>query len=1152
MAEQLTPQQIQAVYDRGGRLLVSAAAGSGKTKVLVERLISYITDSMNPANIDDFLIITYTKAAAAELRGKIASKLSELIATTGENTHLLQQLQRLHLTKISTVHSFCADILRENAYILNISSDFRVADEEECLALRTKAMDLVLEEVYSTQCDDCIYTFIDTQGFGRDDRRIPEIVLQVYNAAKCHLNPDEWLEKCINAQSDDSIQDVSQTIWGEYLIEDLRNYLRLQIETLGRCIAKANLVPEMAKPVSLLADTLSQLQHLLSLTRWDDIYANRSIDYGRLTFSKKCTDVDLVEQIKAIRDACKIGLNKRLSIFCNNSEQMLKDYRETLISAAGLISLVRKFDATYSKLKESRRVLDFSDLEHKTLDLLIGKSRSGATKIAGEIGQRFREVMVDEYQDSNEVQDTIFEVLTEQRQNCFMVGDVKQSIYQFRLADPSIFIDKYNHYVSADDAKTGQGRRVVLSQNFRSCAAVIDTVNDVFETCMSPQVGGLDYGENEALYEGIPHIPLNEPEVELYGIDVEKDTYQEEASFVANRISELLDGKHMVRQGDTLRPIKAEDIVILLRSPGSVGMAYQLALEMRGISCASGSGSDLMQTEEVEVLRSLLQVINNPLTDIPLVAVLMSRVFGFSADELAAIRKNKKYGSFYLALKASNNTKVKEFLGTLNYLRKQAQLCTVSQLLMQVFATTRIDSIFSAMPDGEIRTANLQQFCQIAGAFESISSGGLSKYLDYLDALITKGVPVSATETTTNAVKIMSIHKSKGLEFPVVFLCGLSRDFNMESTRSQVLCDKKLGLGLSCVDVNKRIQYPSIAKRAIAAKIRTESISEEMRVLYVAMTRAKDRLIMTYAAKNVADEMEDISLKMAFSSPVLLAGTADCPGLWILMTAYAKCNLGWSFKLGKGTEIVALKMNQDEALPVSDEHITQKLKRSLEFVYPHTEATQAPSKQTATQMKGREKDKQAAEFAEKRRSKNRLLRKPSFAKGSSAPFEYGTAMHAVMQYIHYDMCDSEEHIRSEIDRLVADGYITTQQATMVKTQEIAEFFATNIGKMIRNSPNIIREFKFSLLIDAENNELTDPMDRVLLQGVVDCAIIEDDGITILDFKTDRICADELEFVSKQYEPQVRAYADALSRIYQRPVKNTYLYFFHIASLVKVI
>jgi len=1152
MGEQLTEQQRQAVYDRGGRLLVSAAAGSGKTKVLVDRLLSYVMDPIKAANVDDFLIITYTKAAASELRGKIATKLSEHIAASPENKHLLRQMQRLHLAKISTVHAFCADILREYAYLLDISADFRVADENECLELQSRALQVVLEEAYTNESDSDFYTFVDSQGFGRDDRRVAEIILKVYNAAKCHLHPDKWLNWCYMVQNQRDIEDVSQTVWGKYLIDSLHDYLDLQINAMERCAEAALRTELMEKPAQLLYQTVDQLRQLRAQERWDDIYAQRQIDFGRLTFSKKCTDAELIEQIKAVRDACKAGLEKKMAVFCDSSKQILGDNQDTASATRGLISLVRKFDVKYSQMKRSRRVLDFTDLEHKTLDLLLGKSRSSATKVALEISERFVEVMVDEYQDSNAIQDAIFAVLTEKRQNCFMVGDVKQSIYQFRLADPSIFIDKYNSYVSAEKAMPGQGRKVVLSKNFRSSAAVIQSVNDVFSTCMSPDVGGLAYGDDEALYEGIPHKPLNEPEVELYGIDVRESVYRDEALFVADKISSLLDGKHMIRQGESLRPITADDIVILLRSPGSVGWEYQAALEEKGIRCTSGSGIDILQTEEVEVLCALLRTINNPLLDIPIVTVMLSRIFGFTADELAKIRAAKKGGSIYSAVNQFQSEKTARFLEILADLRSASQMRGISQLLAYIFSKTRMDSIYSAMPDGDVRIANLRQFCQIASDYESALGGSLTRFLSYLDTISERGLPMSNDDTVCGSVTIMSIHKSKGLEFPVVFLCGLSREFNMESVYAQVLCDKELGLGLICVDMEKRVQYPSIAKKAIAAKIRSESVSEEMRVLYVAMTRARDKLIMTYSVKNLEKNLNALSSRIPLSDTRLLTSTAHSPGTWICLTAHCVPMINWKMQIVRMEDSAATVTVEESTKVVLTTSQQMQLKNSLGFSYAYIDATTTPSKQTATQLKGREKDREASEHTYKAYGAKRLWRRPSFISHEYNGSDRGTAIHMLMQHIRYSVCDSVEGVRAEIQRLVEEKFISEQQAKWVDPQQIALFFTTDIGKQIRNAETVLREFKFSILVDSQTGSCTTPEDKMLLQGVVDCALIEGDGITIIDFKSDRIHEDALADAADRYREQVLIYAEALSRIYQLPIKSALLYFFQLGKFIPII
>ncbi len=831
MAEQLTVEQRQAVNDRGGRLLVSAAAGSGKTKVLVDRLLSYVTDPNDPADLDEFLIITYTKAAAAELRGKIAAKLTEKIAEQPNNRHLHQQIQRLYLAKISTVHSFCADVLREYAYRLDLSADFRVADENECLQLQIRVMEQLLDEAYTKADQDGDFrAFVDTQGLGRDDRQIPQILLKVYHSARCHLDPEKWLDWCVAASDTKDLHDAAQTPWGAYLIEDLHRYLDMNIQAMQQCAAQAACSEGMEKPAAVLEATVAQLSYLRDSRTWDEVLDRKDIDFGRLTFSKKCTDVALTEEIKAVRNACKKGLQKRLRSFADGSEQVLDDLEASGAAARGLVSLVRGFSQAYDKLKQAHRILDFGDLEHKMLDLLLGKSRSGPTAAAAEIGARFREIMVDEYQDSNGVQDAIFATLTEKGQNCFMVGDVKQSIYQFRLADPGIFIEKYNAYAPADEALNGQGRKVLLSKNFRSGNEVVQAVNDVFSRCMSERVGGLLYGDDEQLREGVPHIALDEPAVELYGIQVQEDTYREEAAFTANRIAELLDGTHTIREGDVLRPIRPEDIVILLRSPGSVGAEFRYALEQKGVRCATGGNTDLLQTEEVGTLWSLLKVIANPLQDIPLAAVLMSRLFGFTADDMAALRSQDRNCSLFYALR--DVPKAEKFCEILDQLRLAAGMSHVPELLEKIFLLTKMDSIYSAMADGAERARNLQAFCQIVSDYDATGGRDLGQLLEHLEAMKERGLNVAAENRQTGFVSIMSIHKSKGLEFPVVFLCGLSRSFNQESAYDQVLCDRELGLGLNCVNGAQRIRYPSVAKRAISAKIISDSISEEMRVLY--------------------------------------------------------------------------------------------------------------------------------------------------------------------------------------------------------------------------------------------------------------------------------------------------------------------------------
>ena len=1168
MADKLTPKQALAVHNRGGKLLVSAAAGSGKTKVLVDRLMTYLTDEKAPANLDDFLIITYTKAAASELRGKIAAKLSQRIAEEPGNKNLQKQMQRLFLAKISTVHGFCGDILREYAYRLDIPADFRVADENECREIREQVLSDLLDRAYEGEADSDFRAFVDTQGLGRDDRLVPQIIEKVYDSARCHLNPKQWLDTCLTLLDAENVTDASETIWGKFLIDDLHEYLDCQIQVIASCADALSASDGMEKAAINLSDTLYQLQALREEETWDGIVLKRDIDYGRLVFPKKNVDLDLADRVKAARKACKAGLDRKLKNFAEDSEQVLMDLAQSAAGARGLARLVEQFDRDYRASKRSRRILDFSDLEHHTLDLLLGKSRTNPTAAAAEIGGRYREILVDEYQDSNGVQDAIFSALSLEKKNCFLVGDVKQSIYQFRLADPGIFLEKYAAYAPAEQAEPGKGRKVLLSHNFRSGGEVIESVNHVFSSCMTPKVGGLYYTEAEALREGVPHIPLPDPGTELYALETVTDTYAEEAAFVAGRIRQMLDSGTQVRDGDALRPVKPGDIVILLRSPGSAGSYFQRALEQQGIRCSTGGGTDLLQTGEIGTFRSLLQTVMNPRQDIPLISVLASPVFGFTAEDLARIRAKQKQGAFYDALASSEHPKAEKFLTLLGILRTEAKRSTLTGLMEKCLLLTRLDSIFGAMPDGEAKAANIQTFYQYACDFEKGTLRELSQFLEHLDRMEERGL-VTAGAAGTDCVNIMSIHKSKGLEFPVVFLCNLSRRFNQEDLRAQILCDRTLGLGLSCVDTDSRIRYPSLAKRAIAVKMAAESVSEEMRVLYVAMTRAKDRLVMTYASQTLAADLRDIALRRDFDGGDLLGREATCMGDWVLLAAVGRREAGALHALGGRPEETTLSTypwrietpgpqielraasTVGEVRPELPPETEAQLRDALAFQYSHLPATRTPSKQTATGRKGRVKDAEAAENAEPPRKQERIWRKPEFLIAQPEGKSYGSAMHAALQYLKYENCGDLQAVSKEIERLTDEGFLTKEQGKLVSREKLARFFRTDIGDKLRRGAPCLREFKFSILDDGSHYGEGLEGEQVLLQGVVDCALLEPEGITVIDFKTDRVTEETIHTVASRYSLQVQTYADALSRIYEMPVKKKMLYFFALDRFVEI-
>ena len=1166
MAETLTPAQREAVENRGGKLLVSAAAGSGKTKVLVDRLMGYLMDARNPAELDEFLIITYTRAAASELRAKIAKKLNEHIAANPEDKHLQRQLQRLYLTEISTVHGFCGDILKEYAYRLDLDADFRVADENACQELREEVLKDLLDNAYEDLLEDPGFrAFADTQGLGRTDKALPELITKVYDSARCHPDPEDWLEGCL-LSSITQAKGAEETPWGKFLLEDLCRFLDGQIAALERCVELAGEAPTVQNN---LADTLHQLKHLRESTTWDQAAERIHVSFGRLVFPKKGDPVPRKEEIKAVREACKEGLTKQAKIFSRDSQSLLDDLEQMGLSQQGLITLVRRFGKEYAALKKKRRVLDFGDLEHKTLDLLLGTRREGPTAAAREIGRRYREVLVDEYQDSNAVQDAIFGSITQEKQNCFLVGDVKQSIYQFRLADPGIFLDKYNRYGPAAQAQPGQGRRVLLSDNFRSGGEVVEAVNHVFSCCMSEAVGGLRYGEAEALREGIPHAPLLDPAVEFYTLEAQEDTNKEEAAFVAGRIGEMLNRGTLVRTKEGTRPVRPEDIVILLRSPGSVGGTFRQELEKAGIRCATGAGEDLLQTPEVATLRSILQTISNPRQDIPLLSALASPAFGFTADDLAQIRSEKKDGSIYDALLASELPKARSFRQELEELRQKARRSSLTELMEHLLLLTNLDGVYAAQPEGDRAKENLRSFFQLAVNYEQGNLCTLEQFLEHLEAQEEKGL-LKAGAPQSGAVTIMSIHKSKGLEFPVVFLCNLSRKFNQESLRDGVLCDPGLGLGLMAADTTTRVRYPSLARLAISAKMSREAVSEELRVLYVAMTRAKDRLIMTYAAKKAAEDVQDLALRLGLTGREEICREAKCPGDWVLLSALLRTEAGglrgltdvtlpgtvsdipWAIRyLDTPQEGETVKNQQPQEAPAMPEGAEETLRSALTFVYPYAAATRAPSKQTATGRKGREKDQEAAENAPEEKKPQRIWRGPSFTAARQDGRSYGSAMHRAMQYLHFDACGSTKGVKEEVKHMVAEGFLTPEEGKKIDCDAIARFFETDLGWRIRLGGNVLREFKFSILDEGEKYGPGLERERVLLQGVVDCAILEDDGITVVDFKTDRVAEEDLPQTVERYRPQVETYREAMERIYERPVKKCLLYFFHLGRFAEV-
>ncbi len=1166
---QLTPQQRCAVGNRGGALLVSAAAGSGKTKVLVDRVMSFVCDPAAPQDINRFLIITYTKAAAAELRGKIAAAISTALAADPDNRRLQRQLSRIYTAQISTVHAFCANVLRDYAHELGLYPDFRIVEEQESAEWRQQAMEQTLADAYvDLDSDPDRRAFLDQLGAGRDDRAAAAVLMQAYDSVQCHPDPVGWMDECLDVLRLEGCRDMADTPWGKHLMAEFFRVLDEQIASMELGLARlAQNEKAEASYGPVFESNLRQLRSLRQANSWDGLYRGRILDFGRLN-PVRGEDKQELERLRRPRKLLMDRIKKEQQVFSVPSAAALEELRQSAPAIRGMFGLVKDFTRRYQAIKQRRRAMDFGDLEHETLALLYQSGTGALTPAALELRERYCEIMVDEYQDSNRVQDQIFAAVSRDGENLFLVGDVKQSIYRFRLAEPEIFVEKYNRYRDAALAAPGEPRRVTLSNNFRSVAPILAAVNDIFGLCMSPTVGDIRYGANERLYPGTEQTPLPGPCVELHCMDTgeleEGTTGRElEARLTARRIAKLLHDGELVRDKEGTRPAKPSDVVILLRSMRSQAPYYLQALAEEGIEAVSDQNDDILRTTEVCVLLSYLQILDNPHQDVPLLSVLLSPVYGFDAESVAQVRRRCRDGDFFEAL-LRYNERSDEFSGFLDdyrMLRTLAHRQSADVVVRAVCRRTCLRDVFAAMEDGERRLQNLRMIYQMAAGFDPDGPGAVHDFLRKIEQQRERGI-TGAGLRSPNAVRILSIHKSKGLEFPVVVVAGLATKFNTEDDRQAVQIHPDLGTGCDVVDLERRIKYPSVAKQAVLSKQRAERLSEELRVLYVALTRPKDRLIMTCCTPHLRTKLQDIADRLAPDGPASLSADARSLSHWVLMAAMRRGEAGELFALGaKPAQTVVsedpwrIRLWTPEALPrpaaiapenrSASEELPPEAAALARFRYAHPEATVAPAKLTATQFKGRMLDLESAEEAQDSRPVEHNLRQPLFLRGRRplSPTEQGTAVHLAMQYIDYGACVCAEGIARELRRLVNEDFLSAAQAECIDPERITALFSSPLGQRILAAPEMVREFKFSVMVDGA---LLDPAlagERIMLQGVTDCCLLEPDGLCVIDYKTDRVRPGGERERAEFYRGQLNAYADALSRIFERPVKEKILYFF---------
>ncbi len=1143
----LTTQQQAVIDDRGGTLLVSAAAGSGKTKVLIDRVLKRVEEG---CHVDEFLLITFTQAAASELRGKMIAQLSERLAHQPNNRHLQQQMNRVYLAQISTVHAFCSVLLREYAHVLDLPGDFRVLNENEATMLRQKAMEEMLEQTYVQLREDAeILMALDMFGAGRSDKELPTLIDKIYDSIQCWRDPEQRGKDLQDAVKVKNCTDLTQTLWGKYLFDEMKTALEEYTSSISGAmetiLKNESLMPNMAN----FTDDLTLVQRLSSAKSWNEL-SGIDLKFTKWVSVKNCPVPELQARLKQLRDGIRDDLRSRMKKFSLPTQQILTDLEVTSGAICGLLKLVERFSQMYRTMKLRRRVLDYNDLEHEALRLLVDRSGK-PTPAAKEIAARFTEIMVDEYQDTNAVQDAIFNALA-YRGNLFMVGDVKQSIYRFRMADPAGFLKRYQTYADYTEAKNGQPRKILLSDNFRSCPEVLSAANDVFRLLMSERVGGLRYGDAEALRANQP--PHGDSPIELHCINMKTvptenhcSNDEVEAEFVACRIEQMLRNGETITLGDTTRPIEPEDITILMRGLRGRTAIYISALKRHGISCVCGN-ENVLETQELCTLTALLKILDNPHQDIPLLCVLFSPLFCFSADNLAEVRAEHRDGDLFDALAASERGK--DFVNTIAELREIAARASLHDLLNEIDERLCLRAIY---PNCDY---SFNTMLRIANTYESGERYGLSGFLHYLELQRERGLNVEQTPQK-GAVRIMTMHKSKGLEFPVVFLAGLNKKFNDKDLNQDVLVDAELGIGAKRFDPEQTFVYPTIAQRAIVGRMKKESRSEELRVLYVAMTRPKCRLIMTCCGKTIISKLKNIAAKMTNPPLESYVSSVNALGDWVLMAAMTRTEAGELFMnsgypaMSSVSEYPWRITFQDGAdyLPDGNDSSEMPTMQSCTSVpelhkinYQHPASTLSAGKLTATQLKGRGLDEELLQEA----SHAPTLRfvRPNFeqAHGLSST-ERGTAIHLAMQFLRYESCTQESSLHQELARLVDLKQLSQRQADAVPMDKILILFRSELGKRLLTAPKVVREFKFSVLEDGEMHSQALRGEKILLQGVADCCLIEEDGLTILDFKSDRILPGEEESRAAYYRGQLEAYSRALSLIFEMPVKERILYFF---------
>ncbi len=1208
-----TNEQQAAIDSRGQTLLLSAAAGSGKTAVLVERIIRRLLDKEYPIDITELLVVTFTKAAAAEMRDRIGTALMKALSET-KDPRVERQLALLPSAQISTLHAFCQHVIRKYFYTIDLDPAFSIAGEEELNLLRRQ----VLEDVFLSYYEDdekasILYPLADMFGSDRGDDILMDTVSRMYTYARSLAWPEHWLKEAARAYDVAPDAVIDDMVWAGPIKDAVRRILEEDARLYDGVLYHLRQREAFAPACDTFVAEQAALRQAAQARSWNDLSRFvRAIDFPRLKSLRKLSDDDKAvwERCKKVRDDVKKDVIKTLQAvyFSATPEEWLDGMRAMKPVMDGLVTLTLDFAKAYGAAKKEKGWIDFSDLEHFCLQILLAPDASPEHPVpsaaAEELRSQYEEVFIDEYQDTNGVQELITRLVSGE-DNRFMVGDIKQSIYRFRLADPTLFLEKYQSF--SRDEKAVQ-RCIDLGRNFRSVPVVLDAVNAVFSRAMTAEAAGMDYGEREKLYAG-RQAPDDERwiggpvEVDIVPTpsDEEDDdgstAFEKECRFIAGRIGELLaSGRMAARKDGTLEPLSYRHIVVLLRSMAGKADVLIQALQEGGIPSYAEQSGGYFAAVEVQVMLALLRCIDNPEQDLAMAAVLRSPLVGLDETALAGVRLAgdgtlwQNLSAFVASLPDGVDEKedLQQFMAAFDSWRTYSRRHGVAELLQRLYDDTAYVDFVGAMPGGDVRQANLKALYDRARQYEEAGFRGLFRYLQLMDKMKEDGLdlaPAKVVSEKEDVVRIMSIHKSKGLEFPVVFVADMGKAFNRRDTQDQILFHNRLGIGLKQYDPEWRMSYPTLIWSGIAAQLRWEGTAEEERILYVAMTRARDQLILTGHSSHIDRDWQRWTSRL---NPAQAKSYFD----WVMPAAlapfgakadadYARPGAAWQdavwqVRIAKAVPAGTVEEGAYDGEPrlealrrgdLTGTPVPSWLDEQLSWQYAYPRAVRTAAKFSVSEVKRRYQKLHSDELQDEADlsvpaaaviptapgEDDAFAALPPWLAGEEAAVsgaQRGTALHKALQYITPAADQTTATLRREIDAFVRQGLLSREEAKLVYVPVLAAFCQSDIGRRMAESPELHREYPFTVLL-AGGDPLpeTETGEQILIQGVIDCLFREDDAWILVDYKSDRL--ETADAFRSRYAVQLALYKRAVEQITHRPVEETYIYSLHLQQEIRL-